>query len=224
MGKWSYLSSGDMLAKVSAKKKELVALTGTEMYMRWEAAGSPEIRDYGLNWYAGSSGDGWATLDDSASRKLFMMSCPRQAYHDVTIGIPWEKIATTACFELGITRLPVVNDVAPAMPEAPVVNLPAVENKFKTGQVFTFTWLSFDSPYQRTYMAVREVDIQAEALAYFRSHDNTLEKKMGFINEFMAHLIAIVAIVEVPIVKQYEFVNQIETDRVNEEWLKGLFN
>lgn len=230
MGKWTYLSSGDMVSKVSAKKQELAALTPPELLARWEAAGAPTLNDYGLQWYAGSSGDGWATIDDSASRKQFMLSCPREAYHDTGTGIlrcRWEMIASIAAHEYGLTKLAVVSEVAAAvhasvmysaMSEATLADAKPAE-EFMVGDVFMFTWLNFEGPYRKMFIVKKAFNIQTKAVSMLEVCNLGDEKKTAFINVFLRRLEQTGFIGEVPLIRTFEFQSEVELDRVSKEWL-----
>jgi len=81
MGKWSFTSvkfSDEYRDKSAVVEK----MTKEEVQAEWERLGSPELGEYGLNLWSGISGDGWATIDNSAAKSYDYKSHPLQLFCD----------------------------------------------------------------------------------------------------------------------------------------------
>lgn len=209
MGKWSTFN---IPPGISEKRDELKNLIIRDLTARWEAAGSPQIADYGLRWYWGSSGDvtGWRTLDDSASRKIFRIFCDKSI--DMCY---WEMIATTAAFELGISRLAVVTDVAP--------NPVTERGKYgwvPTEDYFSLTSSNFEGHNHRIFKALQPVHFLEEAKLFLIMMGPEMSKQQ-FISDFITHLIMLDKIMEIDPVVNLQFKTDIETDKVNEDFLNA---
>lgn len=108
MGKWSFGMSGcPNREALKPIVEELKALPRSDLEARWIFEGRLTLNDYGLNWYSGGSGGGWATIDDSATRKQFQIYVDR--YEMLTGGASfdyWCHLAVVAACAFGLTVIP----------------------------------------------------------------------------------------------------------------------
>jgi hypothetical protein len=209
------MNAGKMPNEVYERAKVLQTFSHDSLEAAWKQSGSETAEDYGLCWYWGSSGGGWATLDDSASRKQFMLSVPREGLNSPMVQERWEKIAVIIAKERGLVPLAQLTDVAPN----------PVSEKVQTSYVpaedyFVFTASNFQTHNQRVFKALETVDLLAAAMELLKAARPGISKS-DFIAMFLDNLILAGVIMEIVPVKKLEVHNDIELDRVNHEFLKA---
>ena len=111
MGKWSY-SHGELTEMHNRVVEETKSLENEVLTREHDLIGNPELHDMGLQLYYGSSGDGWACIDNSSDQTPdkvpFMMHVPRGDLNNPARLDRWRQRATIAAHRLGVKRRPFV--------------------------------------------------------------------------------------------------------------------
>jgi hypothetical protein len=98
MGKWTTFI---LPANFDIVLQRLKTLSSDEINKQWEANNCPTLQQFGLSWYSGISGNGWACIDDSTSTKVFQLFVPRQDYvSSESKCLYWEKLACLLALEM----------------------------------------------------------------------------------------------------------------------------
>lgn len=215
MGKWDYMNAGKMPTEIYERAKVLQTFSHDALEAAWKSSGSEAAADYGLRWYWGGSGGGWATLDDSASRKQFMLGAPREGLQSPEVQLRWEKIAVIIAKERGLAPLTKLTDVAPN----PVTE--KVQTCFIPAEdYFVYTASNFQAHNQRTFKALESVDLLEVAMAMLPALRPGTTKS-DFIAMFFDNLILSGKIIEIVPAVKLEFHNDIERDKVSQEFIRA---
>ena len=111
MGKWSFINV-TLSDKFKEELDKVHEMSDNAVNEEWRSLGCPILANYGLDWYAGVSGDGWACIDNSASpdkeTNPFQMFCNKEDItgHDM---IRFWRLSRRACIlaaRMGIAHRP----------------------------------------------------------------------------------------------------------------------
>lgn len=220
MGKWCFMNrQAEMVPGISAKRAELVALTDQQLHDRWVTAGSPDLTDYGLSWYWGGSGGGWACIDDSHSRKTFQLFVSERPGNSDANTIYWSRLAATACFELSMSKYSWTPEEIPKIAERAVDLYPG--RFIPAEDYFTLTCSNVEGfPNHRTFKAMQSINLLEVAKEVLAEMDpGTL--KVNFVTYFITLLINTEVIMEIVPVEKLRFTNGLTDSVTDEAFLKA---